>query len=74
MSAKDKRIVEGIAHCLEGCLKDINQLLGLKTGEINQYRKHLNRKGIVNGEEYGHLRFTLPMFREYVIEQGSFSK
>lgn len=42
----------------------ILQSLGAK-----KYRKCLIRKGIVNGEEYGHLKFTLPLFREYVMEQ-----
>ena len=68
LSAKDKQIANGIAHCASGCLKDINQYLGLKPGEINQYRKRLIRKGLVDGSERGRLSFTLPLFEDYVAD------
>ena len=66
LSAKDKRIADGIAHCPDGKIASINQYLGLKPDEINQYRRRLIRKGIVSGEEYGRLQFTLPMFEDFV--------
>ena len=68
LSEKDKRIAGGIAHCEGGLVKDINMYLGLKPGEINQYRKRLIRKGIVDGSEYGRLSFTLPLFEDYVTD------
>ena len=69
LSAKDKRIVRGIAQSPEGRIEEINEYLNLKPNEINQYRKRLIRKGIVSGEEYGHLHFTLPLFEEFVTDQ-----
>ena len=70
LSKKDRTIVKGIAHCPDGKIKEINQYLGLKPDEINQYRQRQIRKGIVNGEEYGHLHFTLPLFDEFVRNQA----
>lgn len=35
---------------------------------FSPYRKRLLRAGIVDGSEYGKLRFTLPFFAEFVIE------
>ena len=69
LSPKDKRISAGIAHCPDGKTGSIVSYLGLKPDEINQYRRRLIRKGIVNGEEYGILTFTLPLFDRFVLEQ-----
>ncbi len=69
LSAKDKRIADGIAHCPEGRISQINTYLGLKPNEINQYRKRLIRKGIADGDEHGYLRFTLPLFEQFVLDQ-----
>ena len=73
LSPKDKRIVEGIAHCPSGLLHDITDYLKLKPDEINQYRKRLIRKGIVTGEERGILRFTLPLFDAFVLDRQTLS-
>lgn len=69
LSSKDRRILRGIANCPDGRIRSINACLGLKTNEINQYRKRLIRKGILDGEEYGRLRFTLPLFDRFVLSQ-----
>lgn len=69
LSVKDRFITKGIANCPDGRIQTINSYLGLKTNEINQYRKRLMRKGIVSGEEYGRLHFTLPLFDQFVLSQ-----
>lgn len=69
LSPKDRRILQGIANCPDGRIRSINVYLGLKTNEINQYRKRLIRKGILDGGEYGRLRFTLPFFDRFVLSQ-----
>lgn len=69
LSPKDRKIVNAIAHCPDGKISRINAFLQLKTDEINPYRKRLIDKGIVNGEDYGHLHFTLPLFDEYALAQ-----
>ena len=68
MSANDKQLAYGIASANSGKVADIRRLLGMDTNHFNPYRKRLIQKGIVNGEEYGYLRFELPYFREYVLD------
>ena len=53
-----------------GRIADIRGELGMSTNQFNPYRARLIRKGIVNGEKYGYLRFALPLFDEFVREQG----
>ena len=67
LSPKDKSIMYGIARCPDGRISHINSFLNLKKDEINPYRKRLIRKGIVNGDEYGVLKCTLPLFEEFVL-------
>ena len=69
LSEKDRMIASGIAHISDGSISRINNYLGLKPNEINQYRKRLIRRGIVESSSYGHLKFTLPLFDRFVINQ-----
>ena len=68
MSAGDRRIAYGIAKSKSGKTSEIREILSLKPNEINPYRKRLMRKGIVNGDERGVLKFTLPLFESYVMD------
>ena len=36
--------------------------------QFNPYRSRLIRKGLIDGEEYGYVYFTLPLFEQFVIE------
>ena len=36
-----------------------------------RYRKRLLKKGVVRTPEYGHLAFSLPRFREFVLRNCS---
>jgi len=74
LSNKDKLILYGLALSSSGKISEVNALLGLKTDEINQYRKRLIRKGIVDAESRGYLQFTLPLFEQFVIDQGRYDK
>lgn len=69
LSPKDRHIVLGIAQCQSNRIKDIRELINLDTNEFNPYRKRLIKKGIINGEERGFIRFEIPMFKEYVLSQ-----
>ncbi|MCR4657268.1 MAG: ATP-binding protein, partial [Lachnospiraceae bacterium] len=71
LSPKDRRIMNGIAHCPDRSTGSIVEYLGLKKDEINPYRNRLIRKGIINGDEYGLLKMTLPLFDEFVISRYS---
>ena len=40
---------------------------GMTVNQFNPYRKRLIKKGIVNGDTWGIVRFTLPYFEQFVI-------
>lgn len=64
LSAKDKEIAYVIAKCETGKIKDIRGIIDIDTNQFNPYRKCLIKKGIVDGSEYGVVRFTLPFLRD----------
>ena len=68
MSPVDQKIAEAIAQTPGGNIKDIRNLLNMETNQFNPYRIRLIRKGIVDGTTYGQLRFTLPLFEQFVQE------
>jgi len=70
MSDKDRKIAEGIASSKEGRTEEIKAILDLKQNELNPYRKRLLDKGIIESTTRGVMSFTLPFFKEFVIEQS----
>ena len=38
----------------------------MTTNEFNPYRDRLIKKGIVDGNERGYIKFILPLFEKYV--------
>lgn len=67
LSRKDKEVLWGIAQVKSGRIADIRELLGLSTNEFNPYRQRLIRKGVISGEEHGHVRLLLPFFDQYIF-------
>ena len=68
LSAKDQKILYGLAVNKSRRVGDVISELGMKENEINQYRTRLIRKGILNGDTRGILQFNLPGFDRYVRE------
>ena len=68
MSAEDQRVVYGIAKCPGGSVSAIRQFLSMSSNGFTPYRTRLIRKGIINGDVYGIVRFELPLFDEFVLE------
>ena len=68
LSAKDKQIAYAIATCPSGKVKDIRACLKIETNAFNPYRKRMIKKGIIDGSEYGVVKFTLPFFERFVLE------
>lgn len=68
LSAKDKEIAYAVAKCPTGKVKEIREYLHIETNAFNPYRKRMIRKGILDGSEYGVVRFTLPFFERFVME------
>ncbi len=69
LSAGDRRLTYGIATSSTGKVAEVRSILGIETNEFNPYRRRLIRKGIIDGNERGYVRFTLPCFEEYVLER-----
>ena len=70
LSDTDQRVLSAMSRTQTCRIADIREELGMSTNQFNPYRARLIRKGIVNGEKYGYLRFALPLFEEFVQEQG----
>lgn len=67
LSAKDKELAMGIAKTKSGKVSDIREYVGMTTNEFNPYRKRLIKKGLINGDSRGYVKFILPLFDEYVL-------
>ena len=70
MSPQDRKVASAIARVPDGNIREIRQLLGMETNQFNPYRMRLIRKGVVNGDEYGILKFTLPLFEQFILENS----
>ena len=68
MSEGDRKVAKAMAEVPDGNTKSIKKLLGMESNQFNPYRIRLIRKGIANGDTYGVLKFTLPLFEEFVQE------
>lgn len=67
LSAKDKTVAHAIASTKSSKIKDIRETIGMDTNAFNPYRNRLIKKGIIDGSEYGHIVFQLPLFKEFVL-------
>ena len=66
LSDNDKKVVELLALNGEMKIKDIRDVLEMKSGSMSVYRDRLIRKGIVDASRYGYLSLVLPRFAEIV--------
>ena len=68
LSAEDRRVLYGIARNPEGNVSAIREDLGMTSNAFTPYRTRLIRKGIINGAAYGIVRFELPLFDVFVLQ------
>lgn len=68
LSAEDQRVLYGIAKNPTGEVAFIREFLQLSSNQFTPYRTRLIRKGIINGDTYGIVRFELPLFDEFVLQ------
>ncbi|MCR4604855.1 MAG: ATP-binding protein [Eubacterium sp.] len=67
LTAKEKMVLHEIANCENAKTSEIREKLGMKPNELSPYRDRLVRRGIINGEERGVLKLTLPYFEDYIL-------
>lgn len=70
LSEGDKKLAVAIAKCSTSKVKDIREILDIDTNKFNPYRKRLLKKGIIDGSSYGEVKFTLPCFERFVVENA----
>ena len=70
LSTTDKRVAHAIACVKSGKIVEIRSQLHMEPNEFAPYRDRLIKKGIINGEERGTVRFELPLFEEYVKDKN----
>lgn len=69
LSEKDREVAYGVARTPGGKTSEIREYLGMQPNQFNPYRNRLIKKGLLNGEKRGFVRFTLPYFEQFVIDQ-----
>lgn len=68
LSVNDRKVTIAVAKSESGRSKEIREFLGWTTDQFNPYRMRLIRKGLLDGETYGQVRFTLPEFGRFILE------
>lgn len=66
MSEADKKVAGAISRASSSKVADIRQQIGIDSNKFNIYRKRLLKKGIIQISSYGHIKFMLPRFSEFV--------
>ena len=66
LSHKDRFVAYGIAKAQSHRTAEVREILHLNKNEFNPYRKRLIKKGLVAGDSWGMVSFTLPYFDEFV--------
>ncbi|MCR5272983.1 MAG: ATP-binding protein [Lachnospiraceae bacterium] len=67
MSSADKKLAYGIANVPSGKASDIKKFLDIENNQYTPYRDRLIKRGLIDGSQYGYIRFTLPLFEDYVL-------
>lgn len=67
LSYMDKKFLYAVASSKNGKAKEIKDSLGWTNNKYTPYRNRLIKKMILNGDDYGYLKITLPLFNEYII-------
>lgn len=71
LTGKEKTVMRGIAKCGSSEVKAVREIIGMDSSEFGVYRNRLVDKGLIDGTEYGKVRFVLPRFRDYIMINGN---
>ena len=67
LSEKEKRIMDAVTRSGEGKVAEIRNRLSMKPNEFSPYRDRLIHRGLLNGDDRGRVKMTLPFFEDYVL-------
>ncbi|MBQ6442214.1 MAG: ATP-binding protein [Lachnospiraceae bacterium] len=68
LSGNDREAVMAMALSKDSKVESIRKTMDISSEKFSVYRKRLLKKGIARSMQYGYLSFTLPRFREFVLE------
>lgn len=66
LPAKEKSVLKAIDNVHSGAVKSVRAEMNMKSSEFSVYRERLMDRGLIDGSEYGKVRYTLPRFGEFV--------
>lgn len=70
LSKGDRRFLTAMAsHDAPVSLAEISTAMGVKSNYASQYRRRLLEQGVIGETPAGKLRFDIPAFRDYLLEQ-----
>ena len=70
LSRNDRKILYHLTQCKDGSIAELREKMDMKPNELSPYRSRLIKKGLINGEERGYMRFVLPFFEDYVVDNS----
>lgn len=70
LSHVDRSFLLAMAACKEEAvpMKFISDTLDKKPNYVSTYRRRLMDSGVIQAQGYGAVEFSLPLFREYLLE------
>jgi type II secretory pathway predicted ATPase ExeA len=72
LSLADKDFVYGLANIeTPAQIKDLMNQTGFDRNKLNQYRRRLDREGIVHSPQRGHIDFVIPYMKDYIKQEIS---
>ena len=66
LSRTDRSVLYAIAMSKTGKAKEIKEIAGMDNNEYTPYRDRLIKKMLVNGDEYGYIKLTLPLIEDFI--------
>ncbi|MCR4651604.1 MAG: ATP-binding protein [Lachnospiraceae bacterium] len=69
LSFCDKKLLYAAAKSKSKKAKDIKIELGWENNQYTPYRDRLIKKMLINGDDYGYVKITLPLFEDYILRK-----
>ncbi|MBR1477292.1 MAG: ATP-binding protein [Lachnospiraceae bacterium] len=72
LSDNDKKVLIEMVKKRETKVTAIREGISMSTSEFSVYRDRLKRKGIIEANQYGHIRLLLPRFEEFISRKEAY--
>lgn len=68
-SNRKKQFLNAMAEAADDSVSTIRETAGMDSSSFSVYRSRLLKQGMIQAPSYGHLTFTLPRFKEFILMQ-----